>query len=320
LWFAPSAGAQIVESVGSRALGMGGAFVAVATDSTATWWNPAAIAAGPFVDVAVAHAVTDSRGDLAAARNSASWFTVATPPAAFSYYRFRVTNIAGTSPTVPAAEDREGTRTGVPIESLSASQIGVTLVQSVLDGIHVGTTLKYVRGTVRSGQGSPSGNSGDLLDQGDALAGGDAQGRFDLDVGAIAVRGPVRIGAVARNLAQPEFGGVVRLPRQYRVGAAYDAEQAGYPPLTLAVDADVRSYDTGTGDRRVVAVGAERWLLDRRIGLRGGARFNTVGARERAATAGASYAVRSGLYVEAHVVHGGAADDRGWGVAARVTF
>ena len=35
------ASAQIVESVGHRALGMGGAFVAVADDSTATWWNPA---------------------------------------------------------------------------------------------------------------------------------------------------------------------------------------------------------------------------------------------------------------------------------------
>ena len=45
---AAPAGAQIVESVGSRALGMGGAFVAVASDSTATWWNPAGLAAGPF--------------------------------------------------------------------------------------------------------------------------------------------------------------------------------------------------------------------------------------------------------------------------------
>src|SRR5258705_3280193 len=45
--------AQIVESVGNRALGMGGAFVAVATDSSATWWNPAGLATGPFADVAV---------------------------------------------------------------------------------------------------------------------------------------------------------------------------------------------------------------------------------------------------------------------------
>ena len=43
--------AQAIETVGERAMGMGGAFVAVADDSTATWWNPGALAAGPFVDV-----------------------------------------------------------------------------------------------------------------------------------------------------------------------------------------------------------------------------------------------------------------------------
>jgi hypothetical protein len=31
-------------------------------------------------------------------------------------------------------------------------------------------------------------------------------------------------------------------------------------------------------------------------------------------------AVRAGLFVDAHVVRGGATDDRGWGLAARVSF
>ena len=52
------AAAQPFEVVGMRALGMGGAFVAVANDSSATWWNPAGLAAGPFVDVAVARAAS----------------------------------------------------------------------------------------------------------------------------------------------------------------------------------------------------------------------------------------------------------------------
>ena len=37
------ASAQFIEAVGVRALGMGGAFVAVANDSSATWWNPAGL-------------------------------------------------------------------------------------------------------------------------------------------------------------------------------------------------------------------------------------------------------------------------------------
>ena len=296
---------------------MGGAFVGVATDSTATWWNPGALAAGPFLDGSIAHAVTETRGDQPIFRDGTTWFTVATPPFGFSYYRFRLTNIAADTPTVQGAQGRESTRTGVPIQSLSASQIGVTLVQSAFAGLHVGTTLKYVRGTLRSG--IASGTSDDLLDAGDALGGGDAQGRFDLDVGALGAWGPVRIGAVGRNLTEPEFG-TMRLPRQFRVGAAYDTEQDRDLPLTIAVDADVRSYQTVAGDRRVIAGGAEQWLWGKRIGVRAGARFNTVGAKERALTAGASYAVRSGLFVEGHVVRAGAADERGWGVAARVSF
>src|SRR5262245_64075151 len=43
---ASPAAAQMWELVGTRAQGMGGAFVAVADDATATWWNPAGLATG----------------------------------------------------------------------------------------------------------------------------------------------------------------------------------------------------------------------------------------------------------------------------------
>src|SRR5436190_10916871 len=42
----PALAQQIFEAVGSRALGMGGAFVGVADDSTAVYWNPAGLSAG----------------------------------------------------------------------------------------------------------------------------------------------------------------------------------------------------------------------------------------------------------------------------------
>jgi len=88
----------------------------------------------------------------------------------------------------------------------------------------------------------------------------------------------------------------------------------------VAVDADVRTYATGTGDRRVFAAGVEQWLWARRIGVRGGARWNRTGAKERSATAGASVAARNGLYVEGYVVRGGSTAERGWGLGTRVTF
>src|SRR5689334_2120727 len=40
--------AQLFEAVGTRAQGLGGAFVAVADDATASWWNPAGLATGAY--------------------------------------------------------------------------------------------------------------------------------------------------------------------------------------------------------------------------------------------------------------------------------
>jgi len=209
------------------------------------------------------------------------------------------------------------------MRSLTAGQFGLTVVQSVLPGMHAGATLKYVRGTVRVGTGDGSRSDSDLLDAGEDLQGGNANNEFDLDAGVIVATGPMRLGAVMRNIRQPDLGTDAApfvLPRQTRIGAAFDAEQAGGPPFIVAIDADVRRYATGTGDRRVVALGAEQWLWTKRIAVRGGARFNTVGAKERAATAGASIAVRNGLYLEGYIVHGGAEAERGWGLGTRVSF
>jgi hypothetical protein len=197
--------------------------------------------------------------------------------------------------------------------------VGLTLVQTLIPGVHAGATLKYVRGTFREGRDDSLADPADLLDRGDALDDGETKGRFDLDVGLLAVTGPLRLGAHVRNVTEPEFGRV-RLPRQTRLGVAFDPEPTGGAPLTIAFDADVETYLSRSGPRRVVAVGAEYWVMNRRLGVRAGARANTVGAEERAVTGGASFAARRGLYVEGHVIGGGAADERGWGVGARFSF
>ena len=216
------------------------------------------------------------------------------------------------------------------MRSLAASQIGVTLVQTLAEGVHAGATLKYLRGSVRSGREDGLLAASALLDRGDELDAGESDSAFDVDVGVLAVGGPLRLGLLVRNVVESEFvgeaaagateGPTVRLERQVRVGAAYDGRATGGPPIIVAVDADVSTAASAAGDRRNVALGVERWLMSDRLGLRGGARFNTVGAKDRAATAGASVALRAGLFVDAHVVGGGREDDRGWGVAARVSF
>ncbi len=277
---------------------MGGAFVAVADDSSATWWNPAGLAAGALVDVSIGTSRTGA-GDALPARHAPGWwFSLGTPPAGVSYYRLRITDIGPLGPTGGTAADREDGGIAVPIRSLTTSQVGVTLVQTLVDGIHAGATLKYARGEANDGP---------------------ADGTFDLDVGVMAVFDRVAAGAVVRNLRRPELGGA-RLDRQVRLGVALREVEAGEALVTVAVDADARRYETVLGDRRVVAVGGEGWVLDRRVGVRAGARFNTVGAEDRAWTAGGSLAVRSGMYVDGYLVHGGARAEQGWGVAARVSF
>ena len=322
---AADSSAQIVESVGNRALGMGGAYVAVAADSTATWWNPGGLATGPYSDISLGRAIVDLDKDetSSARRDRVSWLAATAPVVGFSYYRLRITDIRGFGPTGQPSVNRQDTRTGVSMRSLAARQFGLTVVQSLLPGMHAGATLKYVRGTVRVGTDDGSRSGSDLLDAGEELEGGNARNRFDLDAGLMVVAGPMRLGAVMRNIRKPNFGTDVTpfvLPRQARIGAAIDTEQVGGPPFIVAIDADVLTYATGTGDRRVVALGAERWLWTKRIAVRGGARFNTVGAKERAATAGTSVALRNGFYLEGYFVHGGSEAERGWGLGTRVSF
>jgi hypothetical protein len=322
-----AARSQTIETVGERAMGMGGAFVAVADDSTATWWNPAALAAGPFVDVAIGASRQQFRRDgEPRGRDAATAISLSTPPFGVSYYRLRITNIQPAGPIVAASGNREAERVGA-VSSLRLHDLGVTVLRTLFTGVHVGTTLKFLRGRVEHTTSDLGLPPEELLDLGDDAHGGRAQGQFDADVGVLAVAGPWRVGGTVRNVREAEFEGadggtLIRLPRQARVGVAFDAaaRRAAGAAWTVSADVDVATYATGTGDRRVMAAGAERWLAGKRIGVRGGARFNQVGNKERSATAGVSAAIRPGLFVEAHAVAGGSDDERGWGVAARFSF
>ena len=104
------------------------------------------------------------------------------------------------------------------------------------------------------------------------------------------------------------------------LGWMFDGAEMGSRAWLVAVDADAIAYTTPFGERRVVAVGGEGWVYERRLGLRAGARFNTTGAEEQAYTAGGSVALRPGMFVDGHVVFGGTDDESGWGIGARVTF
>jgi hypothetical protein len=200
------------------------------------------------------------------------------------------------------------------------SQLGVTVLHSVTDGITVGATPKLVRGSFASARVSVR-----SWDQGFDLAETiESKGKTtaDVDVGVLADSGRARVGLVARNLAAPTFtagGDEITVSRQVRVGAAWGDRWPGAARFILAVDADLTRVEQAGVERRDIAAGAERWFRNQRIGVRGGLRASTLGDARPVASAGASYAVRNGMYLDVYAAKG-RHDDGRWGIAGRLSY
>jgi hypothetical protein len=315
------AGAQIYEAAGTRAQGLGGAFVAVADDATATWWNPAGLATGAFVSLTVEQVRLE--GPAGASPDEAAWrtrsrgFAVAYPALGLSHYRLRVSEIA--QPIAGAQPDRqEGeTASGRMVRSLAANQFGVTVGQSIGDHLVVASTLKLVRGgVISSTTGGP-----ELLDHAEEMD-VPLHTRADLDLGVMASVGSARVGLSIRHLREPAFGsGVDRLTlhRQARMGVAVLGDW-GDTALTAAFDADLTRTATEAGDVRRVAAGVEAWLFDRWLGVRGGVGANSAGEGGYSASGGLSVGLQRGLYLEGAATVGSDQALTGWAVGLGVAY
>jgi hypothetical protein len=288
------ASAQAPDAVGIRAQGMSGAFTAVADDATASWWNPAGVAGGAYLNLIVEYGQAT---DFPNGRPSHAGFSVAFPALGLSYYRMTVSQIPPPASTAGSSGGRLDPGTAV-VRSLDVSQLGATVGQSIGNHLVVASTVKLMR------------------------AAGDTQG--DLDVGALVMFGSLRAGVTVRNLRETSFaedGLAIDLRRQVRAGAALtSATSTAYGGVTLAFDADLREVPTALGDERRLAGGAEVWTNKRRFGLRGGVSASTVGETRAAVSGGASVAVKSGLFVEAQLTGGSDELRKGWGASFRVTF
>lgn len=295
--------AQPFEAVGSRALGMAGAFVAVADDASGGYWNPAGLASGQPAGATIEW-VRFQSGDRDAVPARGPWerstrfSSLGTWPMGLNYTRVDEVSLT--------AADR--------VERFTTHQYGLSILQTITEGVVIGSTLKYVRGSVGAKTVSAL-NVGDIIKSGRDLD-GDGSGAFDLDVSAMYDARVFRIGATVRNLRSPEFEGpdglVRELERRSRIGLAV-LPAAG---LTLAIDLDLDTADLPTGPQRVVAAGVERQFSPR-IVLRGGARRNLEGTRATVGAAGASVAIRPGTWLDAHVTVGRSAGERGFGIGLR---
>lgn len=282
-------GAQTFGGIGTRAEGMGGAFVAVADDASAVYWNPAGIATGATFDFQIA------KGEGAA--GSATFVGATMPVLGLSFYRTH---------TVQVSPDRKTDGSGkVEIRTLDTSNVGITFVQTIVSGLVIGTTARVVKGGV---EGFESGT------------------KTDFDAGAVMSAGSIRVGIAGRNLRRPEFegpSGPVPITRQVRVGAAWVPRSlaAGlYGPFSLAFDADLTRTPGVFGDLRMAAVGGEYWLARGLVGGRAGLRWSTLDRENRAVSGGLTVRLPRSVFAEGQVTKPQDEDDAEWSVTARVTF
>jgi hypothetical protein len=284
--------AQRFGDIGVRAQGMADTFVAVADDATATWWNPAGLATGlSFVDLAIE---ADQHGSRALA--------IAFPSLGLSYYHLNISQIQPLSSTGSTGSDRQdlgAAGSGLPAaESVGIDQFGVTVGQSIGGHLAVGSTLKLVRANSTT--------------------------RADLDVGAMAALGVVRLGIVIRNVSAPEFGtgtATFGLSRRARAGVAVLAPPRGrLDRIALAVDADLTTANVNGRNERDVSGGAEVWLLSRRLGVRGGVGKNTVGDAGSFGAWGFSVAPYPRFFIDGAMVRGQEPSRDRSSVDVRVTF
>jgi hypothetical protein len=320
------AGAQGLETLGNRAAALS-AFVAVADDASAVAWNPAGLVYGPIFNILLDFGRSTSAPDEAppqaggaAGQLGGTLVSLGVPPLGLSYYRLRATAVVPVSPAVVGSPGREERQ--VAVRSLVTTNLGATVLQSVGDYVTLGATVRLVRGHVAS-DGGTIGAWDEGFDRAERLEKrGETTG--DVDAGVMVAAGRWRAGAVVRNLTTPAFevesgDGEAVVARHARAGVAWGNAWPGLSRTIVAVDADLTRVHHPAGERRDLAAGVERWFREQQIGVRGGVRASTVGAARPVVSGGVSYAVRSGTYVEAYVA-GGSAGDRGWGVAARLTY
>ncbi len=307
-----TARAQSFDAVGTRAAGMGGAFVAVADDASAAYWNPAGFASGSIFSLVLDRTTAERTGTgLEPGQRQSGWLlAIGAPAVALSYYRLRSSEVQAVT-----GAGAEGAL--LEADTLVTHHAGATVVQSIAPGVAVGATLKLVRGSVSYGTAVPA-RRVDLLRDTGATSG--ERTRFDADLGVMAGVGAFKAGLTLRNATAPSFGGEagrepLTLRRQARAGVSV-APLAGW---IVAADMDVVGSGGIPGGTRRFAAGTEGRLL-RRLFVRGGVNAAVSGDRAAAVSAGASLAATASVLIDVGVTRGSDGAARGWSVAARVGY
>jgi len=239
LLFATNAATQSrVMHLGARAASMGGAFTAVADDSTAFYWNPAGIALGAFLGAGVYHGreESDRGGSLFEDRASGLSLEYTFMGVAFTQFR----------QSVGVGNDQRG---------LDTFDVAVSVLQSLpIDNLVVAGNVHYLSGTTTLG-GVESGSDS-----------------WDVDLGVMYERhGVFRVGLMLSRLREARFvlpdDERLRVPRHARAGISFRLPQL----FIVAFDADLSTQGSSSDTWREISLGAEKGFGSR-VFVRGGVR------------------------------------------------
>ena len=298
-------------TVGPRAMGMGGAGVAVTTDSLATYWNPAGLAMTQTVDIriqgggqvidrlGIAAAVHDlekfdptapnaaTRAQDIADRINRPGATVSVNGSAGLYIKghlgehafgLNVSDVAtgGGFVSTPAAVNLGPTvsLTGtMALLALEARQVAFSYAYAFADKtFSLGVTGKIIQGAAYSGSTTLTGGT-DVSITGN-FGKPTLSTAFAIDVGAIYRPSSwLRFGVVAKDINQPTFDAPGR--GELKLGPQVRAGVAvnPYSSLTLTADVDATSNKTFVPGvkSQVLSVGAEQTIFSEFLSFRLGA-------------------------------------------------
>ena len=270
LFAAPPAVAQTFEAVGTKAAGMGGAFVAVADDASAVYWNPAGLVlGGSYFSMVLDYNEGQAEPDdiSQAGRRSSNIIAFSTLPVGVSVLPADVEQ-ADPHDRSPARAPRSSDDASCGCD---ARPVPHRSLRRRCD-VEMGARLRRVRHRHRTGTATTSLTA-------PASCPDASTSKFDADIGVMASLGAVRAGLTVRNVIEPDFSTATRDPvavltmkRQTRAGVSY----VGVPGLIVAADLDVERAAGSLGEVRDLAAGAEAKLF-RRVAVRSGFRFNTLG-------------------------------------------
>ena len=125
-------------SVGAPAIGMGGAFVSLANDGTALYWNPAGIATITGTEAILSHTdwIADTKFDFAG---------LVLPVGSFGTLGFSLTSLTMADMAVTTVEMPDGTG-----EYFSASDLaaGLSYARPLTDRFSIGFTAKFIQESI----------------------------------------------------------------------------------------------------------------------------------------------------------------------------